>query len=157
MQQQQIPRLNQIQSIRNYFNQESSNMNNNGYIDNVKAHGNARILSLNPYGCRPFDSSKMCMLKQAISRLNIDIILMNETNTKQTSTNISKIEQEIRYIERAPIIITADSKESETIPADYLPEGLLNVILSKYSSFIQRNKIAKGRLGNWIAFSMQHN
>ena len=82
MQQQQIPRLNQIQSIRNYFNQESSNMNNNGYIDNVKAHGNARILSLNPYRCRPFDSSKMCMLKQAILRLNIDIILMNETNTK---------------------------------------------------------------------------
>jgi len=79
MQQQQIPRLNQIQSIRNYFNQESSNMNNNRYINNVKAYENAKILSLNPHGCRPFDSNKMCILKQAISRLNIDIILMNKT------------------------------------------------------------------------------
>ena len=134
---QNIPRLNEIQTIRNYFNEETVISNNNGYIDSTKAHRNVRLLSINPHGCRPFNYSKMHMLKQSIRRMNIDIILMNEINTKQTSTNISKIEKEMKEIDRVPIVLISDSKEQETTSSDYLPGGVMNMILSKYSPIFQ--------------------
>ena len=96
------------------------------------------------------------MLKQSIRKMNINIILMNETNTKWTSTNISKIEKEMKEIDRAPIVLTSDGKEWETTSSDYLPGGVMNVILSKCSLIFQQNNVTKGRLGNWLAFSLQH-
>ena len=140
--------------IRNYFNEETVIINNNRYIDSTKAHGNVRLLSMNPHGCRPFNSSKMHMLKQSIRRMNIDIILMNETNMKWTSTYISKIEKEMKEIDRVPIVLTSDSKEQETTSSDYLPGRVMNVILSKCSPIFQQNNVTKGRLGNWLAFSL---
>ena len=85
------------------------------------------------------------------------MILVNKINTKQVSKNIIKIKHKMKAIKKAPLVITADSKEQKTIPADYLPSRLLNEIMSKYSEFIPQSKTTKGRLGNWIVFSLQDN
>ena len=111
LQNQPIPRLNPNQQINNYFQQEHSSIGNCGYIDENKSTRNIRLLSLNPHGCNPFNSSKMVMLQQAIGKLQLDVILLNEVNTKWTTRNISKIEQEMTKIDRAPTIITADSNQ----------------------------------------------
>ena len=44
-------------------------------------------------------------------KYQIDIVILNETNTKWDSRNISKTEQEIREIDREASIILADSNE----------------------------------------------
>ena len=75
-------------SVRDYF-QNEDNVKYEGCIDNIKLSGNIRILSLNPHGCKPNDISKMNELKNAIEKYNIDIIMMNETNTKWNTININ--------------------------------------------------------------------
>ena len=53
----------------------------------------------------------MHILKQATEQLLLDAILLNKSNTKCASISISELEEEMNQINRAPIIITADSKE----------------------------------------------
>ena len=77
-----------------------------------------------------------------------DIVILNKINTKWDTRNISKIEQQIREIDREASIIIADSNEWDTTPSDYLPGGLLNIFLSKSSPLVNMNHIVKGRLGN---------
>ena len=36
----------------------------------------------------------------------------------------------------------------------YLLGGLINVISQRYTSIIETSKIKRGKLGNWIAFSL---
>ena len=153
---QSTPRLNQNQLINNYFTPENNEVTSSGYLDSNKSNRNIRLLSINPHGCNPFNPIKMHMLKQAIQQFQLDVILMNEVNTKWTSINVSKIEQEISQIDRSPTIITADSHQWETTPKDYLPGGIMNIILSKCYPILNKSKITKGRLGNWTAFSFQN-
>ena len=90
-------RLNQTQLIQNYFEQESRDISrNNRCIDNSKAQGSMRILLLNLHSYWPFKISKLYVLKEAIARLKIDLVLVNETNTKWASVNTSKIENELK-------------------------------------------------------------
>jgi len=41
-----------------------------------------RLLALNPHGCRPNDRVKINQLKKVIQNYNIDIVMLNEANTK---------------------------------------------------------------------------
>ena len=68
------PSLPNTTNIRNYF-EEDTCRNNSGHVDNEKAFGNVRMLSLNPHGCRPTHVSKINMLKQAIEKFQIDVML----------------------------------------------------------------------------------
>ena len=78
-----LPRLNNTTRIRDYFPQSEDNREfNTGCIDAIKSPGNVRMLSLNPHGFRPFDKRKVIMMQQAINKLAIDIVLLQETNTK---------------------------------------------------------------------------
>ena len=49
-----------------------------------------------------------------------------------------------------------DSKQWKVTKNNYLPGGLLNVIGSKCASVITAKKITIGKMGNWIAFAMEH-
>ena len=114
-------------TIRDYF-EEEDNVNNKGYIDSIKIEGNIRILALNLNGYRPTDKVKMHQLKQSIQKYNIDVLMLIKVNTKWDITNISRIEREMRQINRGNKIIVADSKEQNVISSDYLPGGIMNVI-----------------------------
>jgi len=152
-----IPRLT-TPNIRDYFqNSDDIREVNVGYIDSVKSASNVRFLSLNPHGFRPFDQRKAIMMQQAIQHLSIDVVLLQETNTKWTSSNISKFERNMRAIDRESVIFTADSKEWDVTPTDYLPGGICSVFLSKCSPLIDSKRVVKGRLGNWMAIKLQHN
>ena len=143
------PTLPTNTNLRDYFNKNTSSTNiNEGYIDQLKSIGNMRILSLNPNGLKPYDQRKTIMMNQAINRLLIDIILLQETNTKWTSRNISKLESNVREIDRESVILTADSNEWEVSPSDYLPGGICNIFLSKVSPLGDPKRVVKGRLGN---------
>ena len=142
-------------TLREYF-QNNDNLSNEGYIDTVKLNGNIRILSLNPHRCKPKDVSKMNDLKNAIKQYDIDIIMMNEMNTKWASVNISRMERWMRSISRGAQIFTADSNEWATTNNDYLPGGLMTVLFERCGSFIDKKTIKKGRLGNWNAISLNY-
>ena len=94
------------------------------------------------------------MIQQAIQHLSIDVVLLQETNTKWTLSNISKFERNMRAIDRESVIFTADSKEWDVTPTDYLPGGICSVFLSKCSPLIDSKRVVKGRLGNWMAISL---
>ena len=97
-------------SIREYF-QEEDEIKNAGYIDERKMCGNIRILALNPNGYKPNDIVKMSHLMTAIKNYEIDVVMMNETNTKWDTVNISKMERRMKRVSRGAQIITADSKQ----------------------------------------------
>ena len=61
---------------------------------------------------------------------------------------MSKIEKEMKEINRILIVLTVNSKECQTVPSDYLPGGIMNVKLSKCSPTLEQNKVTKGRLRN---------
>ena len=114
------------------------------------------MLSMNLFGCDLSNPTKIHVSKEAMEQSQLDVILTNKVNTKWTSINISKIEQEMSKIDRAPTIITANSNKWETAPKDYLPGRMPNITLSRCCPTLNKNKITKGRLGNWIAFSLQN-
>jgi len=143
-----IPRLPNVGNINQYLEQEEFNIINSRMIDSIKATGNVRILSINPHGCLPSNTTKINMLKDAIRNYQIDMLLMNETNTKWNMINISRMERNMRGIDREAAIFVADSKEWETTPSDYLPGGVMSVIFSKYSPLVNKKKIIKGWLEN---------
>jgi len=97
-------------SIREYFQKEEE-IKHDGYIDERKLRENIRILAFNPNGCNPNDRVKMNHLKKAIEKYQIDIVMMNETNTKWDTVNVSKMERNIKRISRGAQIIAADSKQ----------------------------------------------
>ena len=106
------------------------------------------MLSLNQNGCKPCNELKSNMLLQAIKKLSIDVIMMQETNTKWITRNISKIEYNVKTIDRESVIVTVDSNEWEVSNSDYLPGGVCSIFFSECSSFIEQKRIVKGRLGN---------
>ena len=57
-----------------------------------------RLLALNPHGCRPNDRVKINQLEKVIQNYNIDIVILNEANTKWDMVNISKIEKWMKKI-----------------------------------------------------------
>ena len=98
----------------------------------------------------------MNMLKEAIKKYQIDILMMNETNTKWNTINESRLERQMKSIDRENSIFVADSKEWTTTDRDYLPGGIMSVFFSKCSPLINRKKVVKGRLGNWMAVPLEY-
>ena len=96
-------------SIREYF-QEEDEIKNAGYIDERKMCRNIRILAINPNGYKLNNMVKMSHLMTAIKNYEIDVVMMNETNTKWDTVNISKMERRMKRVSRGAQIITADSK-----------------------------------------------
>ena len=151
------PRISSQTNINQYFDQsENIKIENSGAITNLKAVGNMRVLSINPKGCVPNNQSKMNMLKEAIKKYQIDILMMNETNTKWNTINESRLERQMKSIDRENSIFVADSKEWTTTDRDYLPGGIMSIFFSKCSSLINRKKVVKGRLGNWMAVPLEY-
>ena len=72
----------QIETIDNYMRKRNNKIIYKGYIDNVKASYNIRILALNPNGCVPKDDSKIQMLINRYNKYGIDIMLLNKMNIK---------------------------------------------------------------------------
>ena len=71
----------------------------------------------------------MQRLTDIINNLQIDVILLNETNTKQNAVNLDKIEQKYKVLGREIIIIIdADSISQDTLTNNYLPGSLLTII-----------------------------
>ena len=104
------PRLNVTNNVNNYFENKEEERNN-GAVSLIKENKNVRVMSINPHGCIPNNRSKMEMLKEAIRRLQIDIMLMNEVNTKWNTLNISRLERHVREVDRESNIVVADSGE----------------------------------------------
>ena len=118
-----------------------------------KKTDNVRILKLNPRGCVPTDKSKMHVLIEAIKRHQIDAVLLNETNEKWNTMNKGRTERTFKKIGREGKMITADSKEWNMTPKDYLPGGLMSAFYGKCTSLTQEEKTKIGKLGNWIAIA----
>ena len=106
------------------------------YIDKIKTSGIIQILSINSKGCNPNNEEKIEMLIESIKRLQLDVVLLNEVNTKWNSVNKDKMEQKMKQIDRGILVKTADSKQWNTTPTSYLPRGLVSIFFSKCLSVI---------------------
>ena len=144
-------------TITEYFNHNIYEIKNKGYIDEVKVQDNMRILSMNMHGCRPENYERLKEIKEALKKNQVDIALFNEANTKWNSYNISRIERVMRSMDKGVKIQVADSKQWKMTRRSYLPGGLVNIIGSKYTPVMDEKMVTVGRLGNWIAFGMNHN
>ena len=99
-------------------------MRNLGRTDEIKLMDNVII-----WGWVPTDVSKTCMLTEAIKRHQIDAVLLNEKNTKWSTTNAGRIEKTLKKITREAKMTTADSEEWNLTPKDHLPGGLMSAFL----------------------------
>ena len=77
-----IPRFHNEVHINQYFEQNNDRIENSRVISESKLVENIRVLSINLHRCIPNNQSKMTMMKEAIRKYQIDVLLMNETNTK---------------------------------------------------------------------------
>ena len=80
----EINRNNQLiqQSIMMYLQNPTKNIRNKGYIDTVKVPFNTRILLINTGRFKPSNEEKIQIMIEVYERLSINILLLNETNTK---------------------------------------------------------------------------
>ena len=100
---------------------------------------------------------KMNQLKEAVEQYDIDVLLLNEVNTKWNTVNISRMERIIKQINRAAVLIENDSGQHHVTNNDYLPGGIMNIIFQKCAPIYQKKKTVKGRLGNWSAIALEYN
>ena len=123
----------------------------------MKMQGIVRLASVNTNGCCPNNERKIHQLKKAIKTYDVDILMLNEVNTKQNTMNISRIERKMKQIHRTVKIVENDSGQYHVTNNNYLPGGLLNIIFNKCAPIIQHKKITKERLGNWSAIALEYN
>ena len=83
------------------------------------------------------------MVIEACQKYQIDIILLNKTNTKWTSVYLDKIEKVLKLLGRETIIIGANSSSQSTLVMEYLPGGLLLIFRGSSVSLIQDKSIKK--------------
>ena len=76
------------------------------------------------------------MLLKVCQQYQIDIILLNETNTKWTSVSLNKMKKALKSLGRELIIIGANSATSSSLLTVYLPGGLLTIIRGKSISLL---------------------
>ena len=84
------PRLNSRNNIINYF-ENKEEIRNKGATSSIKEPKNVILWSINPRSYIPNNECKMRMLKKAIKRFELDIILMNEVSTKWNTCNLGRI------------------------------------------------------------------
>jgi len=82
-------------TLGDYF-RNNEDIRNKGYVDNVKLQGIVRVVSVNTRGCSPTNERKMNQLKEAVEQYDIDVLLLNEVNTKWNTVNISRMERIIK-------------------------------------------------------------
>ena len=83
-------------------------------------------------------------------------MLLSETQTKWTPSNVDRMQQRISQISREAVVIGADSRQWDVTPRQCLPGGILSIISGKCRSLVNENEIFKGDLGNWMAIKMHH-
>ena len=71
------------------LNERNRDIINQGFIDSIKDERSVRFLSLNPRGFSPNNREKINMMKQAMVDYGLDMLLLNETNRRWTSTQIN--------------------------------------------------------------------
>ena len=101
------------QSIIIYLQNLTKNIRNKRYIDTVKVPFNTRILSINTDRFKPSNEEKIQMIIEVCERLSIDILLLNETNTKWILQNQDKITKHLKRLGREMNVQTADSQKWE--------------------------------------------
>ena len=87
--------------------QQNNEIQYRGYIDRTKVQYNTRILVLNPSGCRP--ETKIQILINEYEKYEIDILVLNKTNTKWNAPNRDKIRRKLQVLGREIIISIANS------------------------------------------------
>ena len=85
------------------------------------------------------------------------MILINEVNMKWTPSNLDKMENKMKQLGREATMFAADSTSWQSTKKKYLPGGVLTIAHGKFKALINEESIAKGKYGNWVAVSMQHN
>lgn len=145
---------NTQQSMRMYIDQHDRTIKHKGYIDTIKAPFNTRILSINTCGFAPSNDDKVEMMIEKCKELRIDVLLLNETNTKWSHRNQDKIKRRLKELGREINIKTADSGRWELTKKEWLPGGVMSVVRGSVASLVQDEEVYKGKYGNWIAMKI---
>ena len=144
------------QSMNNYVQRENE-IRNKGHINQIKSIECMRILSINARGLDPSNNEKIERFIASIEQYQIDLMLVNEVNVKWIPANVDKMENRMKRLGRETAMHVADSKSWQTSKKNHLPGGVLNIVRRKFKSMTQEESIAKGKCGNWIAATLQHN
>ena len=80
-------RMNQEKNLMTNFVQQEESMRNEGHADAMKLGEHIRMLALNAKGLKPWNEEKMEVFVTSIEEHQIDIVILNETNTKWNPVN----------------------------------------------------------------------
>jgi len=75
----------------------------------MKMQGIVRLASVNTNRYCPNNERKIHQLKKAITTYDVDILMLNEVNTKWNTINISQMERKMKQIHRTVKIVENDS------------------------------------------------
>ena len=126
--------------------QKDKTIKNRGYIDIIKASFNTRILSINTCGFSPSNNEKIKMMIANCKEMQIDILLLNETNMKWTQMNQDWIIRRLKALSREINVKTADSGRWELTKKEWLPEGVLTAVKGKISFLVEDEATHRGNM-----------
>ena len=96
----------------------------------------------------------MNLLKEAIHKYQVDVLLLNEIQLKWILVNEDKMNQELKQLGREMKAIGADTKKWEVAPNTYLPSSIISALRGKAKSLMVEELVYKRRLGNWLAVKL---
>ena len=125
-----------------------------GHIDNCKMSGKIRMIAMNVKGMNPWNQHRMNLLKEAIHKNDVDVVILNETQLKGTPANEDKFNREMKTLGREMHVIGADTMRWEVTPNQRLPGGVMIALRGRAKSVMEDESVHKGKLGNWIAIKL---
>ena len=93
------------------------------------------------------DEEKIIQIIEFMSKKEIDVVMMIETNLKWIILAKSIMMNKIKKLGRGVEFIFMDSKAHKTTKSDWSQEEMMNIIRGKYLYIIIKDKIKKDEMG----------
>ena len=109
---------------------------------------------MNACGFAPSNNEKIEMMVTKCQEMGIDVLLLNETNTKWNYMNQDKITRRLKVLGREINIKTSDSGRWELTKKEWLPGGALTAVRGRIASLVVDDATHRGKYGNWLAVKL---
>jgi len=139
----------------NRINERNQDITNQGFIDSIKDAKNVRFLSLNTRGFGPSQMEKVNMMKQAIVDYELDVLLLNETNRRWSSSQLNQVKRLFKSISKNVQLHKSDSGENARASSGYLPGGTLTMLTGKSAGMTVESKHKSSQIGQWNSVRLE--
>jgi hypothetical protein len=137
------------------INRNIPSIKNQGFIDSFKRGGCVRILGLNPRGFGVDSNEKIEMMKEAMSKYEIDVLLLSSPDRRWRASTRESLKRSFRQVNKSVEVLTSDSREDTRGKSDYLPGGTLSILTGISAGMVNKEEMRQNDLGNWNSFRIE--